>query len=94
MLDHTCGYCSLLPNLLKGFGWNPGKRMLKWFGEQLKERTGDGDITFKEVCGMVVKYSQIPLYGPLIITDSLLCCWRKRVPINTLSLNSTPLNVE
>ena len=47
--DHNCGYCSLLPNLLKGFGWNPGKRMLRWFGEQLKERTGDGDITFKEV---------------------------------------------
>jgi len=47
--DHTCGYCSLLPNLLKGFGWNPGKRMLRWFGEQLKERTGDSDITFKEV---------------------------------------------
>ena len=59
MLDHTCGYCSLLPNLLKGFGWNPGKRMLKWFGEQLKERTGDSDITFKEVCGIVVNYSQI-----------------------------------
>ena len=38
--------------------------MLKWFGEQLKERTGDSDITFKEVCGMVVKYSQIALYGP------------------------------
>jgi len=35
--------------LLKGFGWNPGKRMLRWFGEQLKERTGDSDITFKEV---------------------------------------------
>lgn len=49
LVDHTCGYCSLLPNLLKGFGWNPGKRMLKWFGEQLKERTGDSDITFKEV---------------------------------------------
>ena len=23
--------------------------MLRWFGEQLKERTGDSDITFKEV---------------------------------------------
>ena len=33
--------------------------MLKWFGEQLKERTGDSDITFKEVCGIVVNYSQI-----------------------------------
>ena len=49
LTDHNCGYCSLLPNLLKGFGWNPGKRMLRWFGEQLKERTGDSDITFKEV---------------------------------------------
>ena len=53
--DHTCGYCSLLPNLLKGFGWNPGKRMLKWFGEQLKERTGDSDITFKEVSECCIK---------------------------------------
>ena len=65
--------------------------MLKWFGEQLKERTGDSDITFKEVCGMVVKYSQIPLHGHLIISDSLLCSWGKRVLINTLSLNSTLL---
>lgn len=49
MLDHSCGYCSLLPNLKKGFGWNPGKKMNHWFGEQLRERTGDCDITFKEV---------------------------------------------
>eukprot|EP00112_Aurelia_sp_Birch-Aquarium-sp1_P010373 Seg2218.5 transcript_id=Seg2218.5/GoldUCD/mRNA.D3Y31 product="putative protein R571" protein_id=Seg2218.5/GoldUCD/D3Y31 len=49
LVDHRCGYCSLLPNLLQGFGWNPGKRLLKWFGEQLKERTGNADITFKEL---------------------------------------------
>lgn len=47
--DHSCGYCSLLPNLRKGFGWNPGKKMNHWFGEQLRERTGDYDITFKDV---------------------------------------------
>ncbi|EDO26835.1 predicted protein, partial [Nematostella vectensis] len=46
---HSCGYCSLLPNLLKGFGWNPGNKLLRWFGEQLKERTGDADVTFREV---------------------------------------------
>ena len=57
--DHSCGYCSLLPNLLKGFGWNPGKRMLRWFGEQLKERTGDSDITFKEVS----YFSYFPYFG-------------------------------
>lgn len=48
-LDHTCGYFSLLPNLIKGYGWNPGKRIFEWFGEALRERTGDPDITFKEV---------------------------------------------
>ncbi|EDO48969.1 predicted protein, partial [Nematostella vectensis] len=49
LVDHSCGYCSLLPNLLKGFGWNPGNKLLRWFGEQLKERTGDADVTFREV---------------------------------------------
>ena len=29
--------------------------MLKWFGEQLKERTGDSDITFKEVSECCIK---------------------------------------
>lgn len=53
MLDHRCGYCSLLPNLLKGFGWNPGNKLLKWFGEQLKDRTGDADITFRQVSSSV-----------------------------------------
>ncbi|XP_076470074.1 uncharacterized protein LOC143300350 [Babylonia areolata] len=48
-LDHKCGYCSLLPNLLTGFGWNPGNRIYKWFGEKLHERCGNADITFKEV---------------------------------------------
>lgn len=49
LIDHRCGYLSLLPNLLSGFGWNPGKRLYKWFGDQLRERTGDGDITFRQV---------------------------------------------
>ena len=49
MTDHKCGYCSLLPNLLTGFGWNPGDRIYKWFGQQLQQQCGSADITFREV---------------------------------------------
>lgn len=48
-LDHSCGYFSLLPNLVKGYGWNPGKRIFQWFGEALQAKTGNADITFSEV---------------------------------------------
>ncbi|KAK7494691.1 hypothetical protein BaRGS_00014089 [Batillaria attramentaria] len=48
-LDHKCGYCSLLPNIITGFGWNPGNRIFRWFGEKLQERCGNADITFREV---------------------------------------------
>ncbi|GFO21426.1 hypothetical protein PoB_004793100 [Plakobranchus ocellatus] len=51
-LDHRFGYLSLIPNLLSSYGWNPGKRIYKWFGHKLAERTGDPDITFKEVYDM------------------------------------------
>ena len=39
----------MLPNLLKGFGWNPGNKLLKWFGKLLKYRAGEADITFRQV---------------------------------------------
>ncbi|XP_053373751.1 uncharacterized protein LOC123532094 isoform X2 [Mercenaria mercenaria] len=48
-LDHSCGYFSLLPNLIKGYGWNPGKRIFSWFGEALEAKTGNADITFSEI---------------------------------------------
>ena len=48
-VDHKFGVLSLLPNLLKGFGWNPGKKLLKWFGEVLEEATENADITFSQV---------------------------------------------
>ncbi|XP_050394210.1 uncharacterized protein YqhO-like, partial [Patella vulgata] len=48
-LDHRCGYCSLLPNLLSGYGWNPGKKIFNWFGDKMEKKTGNPDITFKEV---------------------------------------------
>lgn len=48
-LDHSCGYFSLLPNLLEGYGWNPGKKIFRWFGQALRDQTGDANITFQEV---------------------------------------------
>ena len=49
LVDHRFGVLSLLPNLLKGFGWNPGKKLLKWFGKVLEETTENADITFSQV---------------------------------------------
>ncbi|KAL3832371.1 hypothetical protein ACJMK2_024021 [Sinanodonta woodiana] len=48
-IDHSYGYLSLLPNLLSGFGWNPGTRIFQWFGENLAKKTGNPDITFYEL---------------------------------------------
>ena len=88
LTDHTCGYCSLLPNLLKGFGWNPGKRMLRWFGEQLKERTGDGDITFKEVSQEMNSPYMCPSF---LVTTSWECLMMQKPWCQTLM--STSLGV-
>ncbi|CAG5133968.1 unnamed protein product, partial [Candidula unifasciata] len=48
-LDHKFGYLSLLPNLLTSYGWNPGNRIYKWFGQRICDKTGDMDTTFKQV---------------------------------------------
>ncbi|CAG5125631.1 unnamed protein product, partial [Candidula unifasciata] len=48
-LDHKFGYLSLLPNLLTSYGWNPGQRIYKWFGQRVFDKTGDMDTTFKQV---------------------------------------------
>jgi arachidonate 5-lipoxygenase len=53
--DASYGKLSLLPNVLRHFGWNPGNRFHSWFGQQLKDKTaragkpGNTDITFYEV---------------------------------------------
>lgn len=50
LTDASFGYFSLLPNLLTGYGWNPGNRIYQWFGEALaKKSKGNPDITFLEV---------------------------------------------
>ncbi|XP_059158385.1 uncharacterized protein LOC131942498 [Physella acuta] len=51
-LDHSCGYLSLLPNLLRKFGWNPGIRIRDWLGEKIKEKSpekNNPDMTFYEL---------------------------------------------
>ncbi|XP_078656598.1 uncharacterized protein LOC144902844 isoform X1 [Branchiostoma floridae x Branchiostoma belcheri] len=48
-IDHGCGYFSLLPNLLSGYGWNKAESFMIWLGGILKENTGNSDITFLEL---------------------------------------------
>ncbi|XP_070566999.1 uncharacterized protein [Ptychodera flava] len=48
-VDHSFGILSLLPNLIRHYGWNPGKKLLDWFGDKLAEKTGNRDITFKQL---------------------------------------------
>jgi hypothetical protein len=48
-VDHSCGILSLMPNLLRGYGWNPGRKIYKWFGEAIHDKTGKADLTFMEV---------------------------------------------
>ncbi|XP_070532621.1 uncharacterized protein [Ptychodera flava] len=49
IIDHKCGYCSLLPNLVRHYGWNPGRNLLHWLGLRLQETTGNANVTFKEL---------------------------------------------
>ncbi|XP_077864029.1 uncharacterized protein LOC102806894 [Saccoglossus kowalevskii] len=49
LLDHSYGYLSLIPNVIRWYGWNPGERLLEWFGKKFEYKTGNKDITFKEV---------------------------------------------
>ena len=48
-VDHPCGLCSLLPNLIRDFGWNPGDRYFEWLGDIIERKTGNRDLTFKQV---------------------------------------------
>ncbi|KAK3109157.1 hypothetical protein FSP39_024196 [Pinctada imbricata] len=48
-LDARFGVLSLVPNLLTGYGWNPGRRIYQWFGEALAKKTNNPDISFNEL---------------------------------------------
>ncbi|XP_038076732.1 uncharacterized protein LOC119744725 isoform X2 [Patiria miniata] len=48
-LDARFGKLSLLPNMLRRYGWHPGKKIFHWFGERVKEKTGNADLTFEQL---------------------------------------------
>ncbi|KAJ8024569.1 Triacylglycerol lipase SDP1 [Holothuria leucospilota] len=48
-LDARFGYCSILPNLIKHFGWHPGRKIFTWFGKAIEAKTNNANITFKEL---------------------------------------------
>ncbi|XP_038078143.1 uncharacterized protein LOC119745681 [Patiria miniata] len=48
-LDARFGKLSFLPNMLRNYGWHPGKKIFHWFGLQLKKKTGKKDLTFKQL---------------------------------------------
>ncbi|XP_038077328.1 uncharacterized protein LOC119745176 [Patiria miniata] len=48
-LDARFGKLSFLPNMLRRYGWHPGKKIFHWFGERVKEKTGNADLTFKQL---------------------------------------------
>lgn len=67
-LDASFGILSLLPNLLTGYGWNPGNRIYRWFGQALaKKSNGNADLTFlqlyestgKELCIVVTNLNHM-----------------------------------
>jgi len=48
--NHSCGCCSVLPNICQGYGWNPGNRAQEFFGDLLDRKLNMGpDITFKQL---------------------------------------------
>lgn len=49
LADARFGYCSILPNLIKHFGWHPGRKIFTWFGKAIEAKTNNANITFKEL---------------------------------------------
>ncbi|XP_038076985.1 uncharacterized protein LOC119744872 isoform X1 [Patiria miniata] len=48
-LDARFGKLSLLPNMLTKYGMYPGEKIADWFGERVKEKMGNPDLTFKQL---------------------------------------------
>ncbi|XP_022101336.1 uncharacterized protein LOC110984974 isoform X2 [Acanthaster planci] len=48
-LDAAFGKLSLLPNMLRKFGWHPGNRIYEWFGDIVQKKMGNRDLTFEDL---------------------------------------------
>ncbi|KAL8605069.1 hypothetical protein ACOMHN_018870 [Nucella lapillus] len=66
-LDARFGALSLLPNLARTYGWHPADRFLHFFGQLVKDKMGDPDLTFqqlyhktgRELCVVVTNLTQM-----------------------------------
>lgn len=47
--DSHCELLCFLPRLIMNLGLNPGKAFTDWYGRCLAVKTGDPDITFRQV---------------------------------------------
>ncbi|XP_077977071.1 uncharacterized protein LOC144432681 [Glandiceps talaboti] len=86
--DHACAVFSLVPNIIKDYGWNPGKKMLSWMGDKLEEKTGKRNLTFKEaymmygteLCVVVTNVNQMDVeYCHIKTTPDLPIRWAIRM---------------
>ncbi|XP_033629031.1 uncharacterized protein LOC117291448 [Asterias rubens] len=48
-LDARFGVLSFLPNMLLHYGCHPGEKINRWFGEKVKSKMGNADLTFEEL---------------------------------------------
>jgi hypothetical protein len=48
-LDATGGFCSLIPNIVKHYGWHPAQKLYKLLGDLMEKATGQRDCTFQQV---------------------------------------------
>jgi hypothetical protein len=49
LIDARLGRLSLLPNLLRYFGWQPMNTLYDFIGQLVETKLGDKDATFKDV---------------------------------------------
>ena len=56
-IDHTFGCCSLLPNLITKFGWNPGRKIERWFRQRFHELKVEANVTFSKVFNRYLCYT-------------------------------------
>ncbi|XP_071476931.1 uncharacterized protein [Diadema antillarum] len=47
--DASCGVLSAIPNVVRSYGWHPGRRLYEMVCRMVEEKLGDGTATFKDL---------------------------------------------
>ena len=55
--DAFAGKLSFFANLINDYGWNPGKKLLKYLEKILQSKTGIENVTFKQVTATIIIFS-------------------------------------